>query len=141
LQRPGDSRWSLHFKLICSLIKMYGATCSVLENIVLDRSTYSQRGDAAFCILINWIYFYRFVCFDYAWIFLCFVLAEPPKLSIFSHVYLTITRSNIQLDTIFLAKLSSLKSVCPTLIQCKFSFLGTSNLIFMLDMLLYTNFF
>jgi hypothetical protein len=57
-------------------------------------------------------------------------LAEPPKLSIFSHVYFTITRSNIQLDTIFLAKLSSLKSVCPTLIQCKFSFLGTSNPIF-----------
>jgi len=57
-------------------------------------------------------------------------LAEPLKLSIFSHVYLTITRSNIQLDTVFLAKLSSLKSVYPTLIQCKFSFLGTSNPIF-----------
>jgi len=25
------------------------------------------------------------VYFDYTWIFLCFVLAEPPKLSIFSH--------------------------------------------------------
>ncbi|XP_034914486.1 uncharacterized protein [Populus alba] len=48
LQRPGDSRWSLHFKSICSLIKMYGATCLVLENIALDGSTYSQRGDAAF---------------------------------------------------------------------------------------------
>jgi len=57
-------------------------------------------------------------------------LAEPPKLSIFSHVYHTITKSNIQLDTVFLAKLSSLKSVYPTLIQCKFSFLGTSNPIF-----------
>jgi glycine cleavage system regulatory protein len=27
---------------------MYGATCLVLENIALDGSTYSQRGDAAF---------------------------------------------------------------------------------------------
>jgi len=27
-------------------------------------------------------------------------LAEPSKLSIFSHVYLTITRSNIQLDKV-----------------------------------------
>jgi len=48
LQRLGDSRWSSHFKLICSLIKMYGATCLVFENIVLDGSTYSQYGDAAF---------------------------------------------------------------------------------------------
>jgi len=48
LQRPGDSRWSSHFKLICSLIKIYMATCLVLENIVLDGSTYSQRGDATF---------------------------------------------------------------------------------------------
>jgi len=48
LQRPGDSRWSSHFKLICSLIKIYGVTCLVLENIALDGSTYSQRGDAAF---------------------------------------------------------------------------------------------
>jgi len=49
-------------------------------------------------------------------------LAEPPKLSIFSHVYLTITKSNIQLDTVFIAKLSSLKSIYPTLIQCNFLF-------------------
>jgi hypothetical protein len=33
LQRPRDSRWSSHFKSICSLIKMYGATCLVFENI------------------------------------------------------------------------------------------------------------
>jgi len=48
LQQPGDSRWSSHFKSICSLIKMYRATCLVLENIALDGSTYSQRGDAVF---------------------------------------------------------------------------------------------
>jgi hypothetical protein len=48
LQRPGDSRWSSHFKSTCSLRKMYGATSLVLENIALDGSTYSQRDDAAF---------------------------------------------------------------------------------------------
>ena len=47
LQRPEDGIWSSHIKSICSLIKIYGATCLVLENIVLDRSTYYQRGDAA----------------------------------------------------------------------------------------------
>jgi hypothetical protein len=50
LQRPGDSRWSSHFKSIYSLIKMCGATCLVLKNIALDRFTYSQRGDAGFFI-------------------------------------------------------------------------------------------
>eukprot|EP00258_Populus_trichocarpa_P034057 XP_024450076.1 zinc finger MYM-type protein 1 [Populus trichocarpa] len=61
LQQPGDSRWSSHFKSICSLIKMYGATCSVLENIALDGSTYSQRGDAAFS-------FKLLMSFDFAFI-------------------------------------------------------------------------
>ncbi|XP_028088679.1 uncharacterized protein LOC114289211 [Camellia sinensis] len=46
LQRAGDTRWSAHFKSICSLIKMFGATCIVLKNVVKDRSIYSQRGDA-----------------------------------------------------------------------------------------------
>jgi hypothetical protein len=31
-----------------ALIKIYGETCLVLENIALDGSTYSQRGDSAF---------------------------------------------------------------------------------------------
>eukprot|EP00258_Populus_trichocarpa_P027199 XP_024443218.1 uncharacterized protein LOC18094291 [Populus trichocarpa] len=61
LQRPGDSRWSSHFKSICSLIKMYGATCLVLENIALDGSTYSQRGDVAFS-------FKLLMSFDFAFI-------------------------------------------------------------------------
>ena len=34
LQWPGNSRWSSHFKPICSLIKIYGATCLVLKNIL-----------------------------------------------------------------------------------------------------------
>ena len=48
MQRPEDGIWSSHIKSICSLIKIYGATCLVLENIALDGSTYSQRGDATF---------------------------------------------------------------------------------------------
>ena len=34
LYRSGATRWSSHFDIICSLIDMYGATISVLENIV-----------------------------------------------------------------------------------------------------------
>jgi len=56
-------------------------------------------------------------------------------------MYLTITGSNIQLDMIFLAKLSTLKSTYPTLIQFKFSSLGTNNPIFMLDLLFYISVF
>ncbi|XP_057431672.1 uncharacterized protein LOC130724460 [Lotus japonicus] len=46
LKRACDTLWSSHFSSICSLIKIYGATCSVLEKIIVDGSTYSQRGDA-----------------------------------------------------------------------------------------------
>ncbi|KAF8396080.1 hypothetical protein HHK36_017692 [Tetracentron sinense] len=46
LQRAGDTRWSSHFNSVCSLIKMFDATCSILRNIITDGSTYSQRGDA-----------------------------------------------------------------------------------------------
>lgn len=47
LQRPGDTRWSSHFKSIQSLQKMFGATVEVLRSIANDRaaSKYS-RGDA-----------------------------------------------------------------------------------------------
>jgi hypothetical protein len=61
LQQPRDSRWSSHFKSICSLIKMYGAICLVLESIALDGSTYSQRCDAAFS-------FKLLMSFDFAFI-------------------------------------------------------------------------
>ena len=40
---------------------MYGATCLVLENIALDGSTYSQRGDVAFS-------FKLLMSFDFAFI-------------------------------------------------------------------------
>jgi hypothetical protein len=47
LQRPGDTRWSSHFKSIQSLKRMFGATISVLRSIATNRSVsrYS-RGDA-----------------------------------------------------------------------------------------------
>ena len=61
LQRPGDNKWGSYFKSICSLIKLYGATCLVLENIALDGSTYSQCGDAAFS-------FKLLISFDFAFI-------------------------------------------------------------------------
>ncbi|XP_029151619.1 uncharacterized protein [Arachis hypogaea] len=46
LKRAGDTRWSSHFSSVCSLINMYGATLTVLQKIIVDGSTYSQRGDA-----------------------------------------------------------------------------------------------
>ncbi|GLU17296.1 hypothetical protein SLE2022_336730 [Rubroshorea leprosula] len=45
LQRPADTRWSSHFKSICSLLRMFTPTTSVLENVAVEGSTYSQRDD------------------------------------------------------------------------------------------------
>ena len=48
LQRPGDTRWSSHYKSIQSLKRMFGATLSVLRSVRNDRSgTKYSRGDAA----------------------------------------------------------------------------------------------
>jgi hypothetical protein len=63
LQQPGNNRWSSHFKSICSFIKMYRATCLVLENITLDGSTYSQRGDAAFSFKLLISYDFAFILY------------------------------------------------------------------------------
>ncbi|KDO39165.1 hypothetical protein CISIN_1g0403351mg, partial [Citrus sinensis] len=46
LPRPGDTRWSSHFRLVSNLIKMFSATCPVLLNIIEDGTTAFQRGDA-----------------------------------------------------------------------------------------------
>ena len=46
LKQAGDSRWGSHFNSICSLMRMFGPTCLVLENIKEDGFTYLQRGDA-----------------------------------------------------------------------------------------------
>ncbi|XP_056697704.1 uncharacterized protein [Spinacia oleracea] len=51
LKRPGDTRWSSHFKSICSVVKMFNATQSVLEKIATYRqATCSQRGDATYAL-------------------------------------------------------------------------------------------
>ena len=47
LQRPGDTRWSSHYKSIQSLKKMFAATVAVLRGIASDRSVSKySRGDA-----------------------------------------------------------------------------------------------
>ncbi|KAG6718441.1 hypothetical protein I3842_04G149900 [Carya illinoinensis] len=46
IKRAGDSRWGSHFYSICSLLRMFEATCSVLETMLKEGSTYFQRGDA-----------------------------------------------------------------------------------------------
>ncbi|KAM6582276.1 hypothetical protein CsatB_009281 [Cannabis sativa] len=46
IKRASDTRWGSHFSSICSLQNMFGATCSVLENIIKEGSNYHQRGDA-----------------------------------------------------------------------------------------------
>ena len=48
LQRPGDTRWSSHFKSIQSLKKRFGAAITILRCIANDRSVSKySRGDAA----------------------------------------------------------------------------------------------
>ena len=46
LHRAGATRWSSHFESICSLVDMYVATCTVLENLVDEGSTPAIRGEA-----------------------------------------------------------------------------------------------
>ena len=46
LKRASDSHRGSHFNSICSLMRMFGPTCLVLENIKEDGSNYLQRGDA-----------------------------------------------------------------------------------------------
>nr|KJB80131.1 hypothetical protein B456_013G082100 [Gossypium raimondii] len=46
LQRPGETRWSSHLNSVTSLLKMYNATSTIVENLKNITSNYSQRGDA-----------------------------------------------------------------------------------------------
>ncbi|XP_061372803.1 uncharacterized protein LOC133315239 [Gastrolobium bilobum] len=46
LHRAGATRWSSHYNSICSLFKMFKATCEVLDNISNEGKTTSHRGDA-----------------------------------------------------------------------------------------------
>ncbi|XP_016165075.1 uncharacterized protein LOC107607660 [Arachis ipaensis] len=50
LKRSGDTRWSSHFISICSLLRIFGATTSLLEDLATNGSTYSQRGDATYAL-------------------------------------------------------------------------------------------
>ncbi|GJX82221.1 zinc finger MYM-type protein 1-like protein [Tanacetum coccineum] len=50
IQRPGDTRWSLHFKSICSLVRLFGPTHEVLNDICIGRSTGPQKGDAKYAL-------------------------------------------------------------------------------------------
>ena len=46
LKRVGDTCWGSHFQSICSLIKMFNATCKVINTISEEGANYKQRGDA-----------------------------------------------------------------------------------------------
>ncbi|XP_012442185.2 uncharacterized protein LOC105767223 [Gossypium raimondii] len=46
LQRPGETRWSSYLNSVTSLLKMYNATSTVLENLKNTAFNYYQRGDA-----------------------------------------------------------------------------------------------
>ncbi|GKC30783.1 zinc finger MYM-type protein 1-like protein [Tanacetum coccineum] len=50
LQRPGDTKWSSHFKSICSFLKLFGPTRVVLNGICLGQCTGSQKGDAKYAL-------------------------------------------------------------------------------------------
>ncbi|XP_015939586.1 uncharacterized protein LOC107465109 [Arachis duranensis] len=50
LKTSGDTRWSSHFNSICSLLRMFGAITSVIEDLATNGSTYSQRGDATYAL-------------------------------------------------------------------------------------------
>ncbi|XP_059441887.1 uncharacterized protein LOC132174212 [Corylus avellana] len=52
LQRPEDTRWSSHNQSFCSMIRMFGATCSVINKISNEGANYSQRGDAEAAYMI-----------------------------------------------------------------------------------------
>ncbi|PWA54083.1 hypothetical protein CTI12_AA272640 [Artemisia annua] len=43
VQRPGDTRWSSHFRSICSLMSLYGPAYVVLSYIAVTGSTTSQK--------------------------------------------------------------------------------------------------
>ncbi|KAL6652604.1 hypothetical protein ACP70R_011529 [Stipagrostis hirtigluma subsp. patula] len=62
LQRPGDTRWSSHYKSILSLKKMFAATISVLRNIANDRSvTQYSRGYAGGALRIIFTFDFVFI--------------------------------------------------------------------------------
>jgi len=45
LKRPGDTRWGSHFGSISSLIHLFNAVSSVLQNLAADSSAGANRAD------------------------------------------------------------------------------------------------
>nr|KAJ0228552.1 hypothetical protein LSAT_V11C100038460 [Lactuca sativa] len=50
LQRPRHTRWSSHFKSLCSLMRLFGPSYVVFTDIPTKGSTSSQKGDAVFAV-------------------------------------------------------------------------------------------
>ncbi|KAL1309523.1 hypothetical protein AAHE18_17G184000 [Arachis hypogaea] len=44
--QAGDTRWSSHFHSVCSLIRMFATTHTVLNNIIDDGTTSAKKGEA-----------------------------------------------------------------------------------------------
>jgi hypothetical protein len=51
LQQPRDTRWSSHIQSVCSLIRLFHPTCSVLE-IISKGINYAQHGDAKVAYMV-----------------------------------------------------------------------------------------
>ncbi|XP_012481019.1 uncharacterized protein LOC105795916 [Gossypium raimondii] len=47
VKRARETHWSSHFCSVCSLIRMFDATCYVLANVIENGSNYFIRGDSA----------------------------------------------------------------------------------------------
>ncbi|XP_071735708.1 uncharacterized protein [Rutidosis leptorrhynchoides] len=50
LQRPGDTRWSSHYRSICVLLRLYSLAVAVLRDIVINRCNASQKSDASYAL-------------------------------------------------------------------------------------------
>ncbi|GMI75703.1 hypothetical protein like AT1G19260 [Hibiscus trionum] len=61
LQRPRDTRWSSHYKSICSMLRMYSATRIVVTDIATQGTTFAQRGDALNAIKLLMSYEFVFI--------------------------------------------------------------------------------
>ena len=46
LQRPVETRWSSHFKLVSSLLRMFTSTVEVLQNIIDDAIDGEHQAEA-----------------------------------------------------------------------------------------------
>lgn len=64
LKRVGDTCWCSHLNsLICSLLKLYNATCLVLQKIIVDGLNYSQG--RCWCCLQYFVFIWVHIAFKY----------------------------------------------------------------------------